>query len=279
METHRIRPEHNLVPVNNKFLKKIFRIIYYSDTPGGKIFDIILLILIVISTMVIMLETVPAIDILYHRVFFYTEAAITTIFTIEYLLRILSVKNKEDYILSPLGLLDVLSLVPFYLGMVYPDLHYFMIFRMLRLLRIFRIFNLADYMNDGHYIVSALKESSRKIYVFLLFMIIFITIIGAAMHVVEGGSEGFTSIPQSIYWAVVTITTVGYGDATPSTAIGKFLSILVMLAGYSIIAVPTGIVTARFREQARSCKACPRCQTDNDLDAVYCKKCSEKFVN
>ena len=150
---------------------------------------------------------------------------------------------------------------------------------MLRMLRIFRIFNLADYMHDGQYILRALSHSSRKIYIFLLFMVIFIVIIGALMYLIEGGKNGFTSIPQSVYWAVVTITTVGYGDISPATPIGKFLSIIVMLCGYSIIAVPTGIVTSEFRKGKRYHFVCGRCgNEDNDNDARYCKQCGEKFA-
>jgi len=147
------------------------------------------------------------------------------------------------------------------------------------MLRIFRIFNLADYMHDGQFIVTALKESSRKIYIFLLFIVIFIVIIGSLMFLIEGGKNGFSSIPQSIYWAVVTITTVGYGDISPATAAGKLLSIVVMLCGYSIIAVPTGIVTSEFRRQKRYHFQCSRCgNDDNDQNARYCKICGDKMV-
>lgn len=274
-----MKPEYDLVPVEQPLLKKIYRIIYFSDTRAGKYFDITLLIFILISTGLVMLETVPMLDSKYHYLFFGIEFFITVLFTIEYFLRIFSVKDKHEYILSPLGILDFLSIFPFYLSLFFPMMHYFIIIRMLRLLRIFRIFNLADYMHDGSYILDALKQSSRKIYIFLLFLCIFIVITGSLMYVVEGGKNGFTSIPQGVYWAVVTITTVGYGDISPATGMGKFISILVMLAGYSIIAVPTGIVTAEFKKKGRSKMPCARCgNQENDTDARYCKICGEKLV-
>lgn len=273
-----MKPEYDLVPEDSPILKKIYRIIYFADTPAGKLFDVLLLVLIILSTSMIMLETVPKLDLRYYRIFYIIEAVITVFFTVEYLLRIFTIKDKHEYIFSWLGILDLLSIIPFFIGLFFPAAHFFIIVRMLRMLRIFRIFNLADYMHDGQYIVSALKQSSRKIYIFLLFLFVFIVIIGAIMFVVEGGKNGFESIPQSIYWAVVTLTTVGYGDISPGTPLGKFLSILVMLAGYSIIAVPTGIVTSQMRSNITNRrKDCDRCGTANDSDARYCKMCAEKF--
>lgn len=273
-----MKPEYDLIPQNHPFLKKIYRIIYFSDTKAGKFFDILLLILILISSVLLMLETVPVIDAKYHLLFYRIEFFITIIFSIEYLLRIITIKDKHEYIFSPLGIIDFLAIAPFYLSIFFPVAHFFVIVRMLRMLRIFRIFNLADYMNDGQYITAALKNSVRKIYIFLLFLCIFIVIVGAVMYVVEGGKNGFESIPQSIYWAVVTITTVGYGDVSPSTPLGKLISVIVMLAGYSIIAVPTGIVTSEIRGMNKKSKECDRCATCNDGDARYCKTCGEKFL-
>lgn len=273
-----MKPEYDLTPVDNKFLYRIYRTVYFSDTPAGKLFDIVLLGLIILSTILVMLQSVPMMDVLYHREFYTLEVIITVFFTLEYLLRILSIQDKDEYVFSFFGVIDFLSILPFFLGLFFPVAHYFVLIRMLRLLRIFRIFNLADYMHDGQYIVNALKSSSRKIYIFLLFMCIFIIIIGAMMYVIEGGENGFDSIPQSIYWAVVTITTVGYGDVSPSTPLGKLISIVVMLAGYSIIAVPTGIVTSHLRGGAFMKKSCERCgNSENDIDARYCKQCGDKF--
>lgn len=273
-----IKPEYDLIPADG-WLRKVYNVIYLSDTRQGKIFDISLLCLIMLSVGLLMIETVPLIGIHYHKILYNTEFAITVIFTIEYILRIASIKDKKRYIFSAIGIVDFLSIIPFYLSLFFPIIHYIGILRMLRMLRIFRIFNLADYMDDGKYIVKALNHSSRKIYIFLLFMVIFIIIIGSMMYLLEGGQNGFTSIPQSIYWAVVTTTTVGYGDISPATPAGKFLSIIVMLCGYSIIAVPTGIVTAEFRKGKRYHFLCPRCgNDDNDNDARYCKQCGEKYA-
>lgn len=274
----KIKPEFDLIPEDG-WRKKIYEIVYLSDTKAGKIFDICLLILILISTALLMIETIPIFQLEYYKAFYYAEFFITIIFTIEYILRIICIKDREEYILSPLGIIDFLSIIPFYISLFFPIWHFVAIIRMLRMLRIFRIFNLADYMQDGKFIVSALKHSSRKIYIFLLFMAIFIIIIGSLMYLIENGENGFSSIPQSIYWAVVTITTVGYGDISPATPIGKILSIIVMLCGYSIIAVPTGIVTSEFRKQKKNNFQCNRCgNEDNDENARFCKICGEKII-
>ncbi|SFH84505.1 ion transporter [Halpernia frigidisoli] len=272
--------EYDYTPQENPFLKRIYRVIYFSDTKAGKLFDIALLLLIFISTFLVMLETVNFINVKYSGLFFTVQMIITVLFSIEYILRILTIKDKKEYIFSPLGIIDFISIIPFYLSLIFPVLHFFVIVRMLRMLRVFRIFNLADYQQDGRFIVKALKESSRKIYIFLLFLIIFIIIIGSLMFVIEGGRNGFSSIPQSIYWAVVTITTVGYGDISPVTSGGKFLAIIVMLCGYSIIAVPTGIVSSQFRRQSQSGDSCDRCGNgENDKNARFCKICGEKILD
>ena len=228
----KIKPEFDLIPEDG-WRKKIYEVVYLSNTKAGKTFDIFLLALILISTVLLMVETIPIINLKYRTEFYYAEFFITLIFTIEYILRIICVKDREEYIFSPLGVIDFLSIIPFYISLFFPVWHFVAIIRMLRMLRIFRIFNLADYMHDGRFIVSALKHSSRKIYIFLLFMVVFIVLIGSLMYVVEGGKNGFSSIPQSVYWAVVTITTVGYGDISPATPLGKMLSIIVMLCGYN----------------------------------------------
>ena len=243
--------EHNLIAEDTPWKKKIFRIIYFSDTPSGKIFDLLLLLMIFLSTFIVMMESVQKVDEHYHSLLVSLEWLITIAFTIEYILRISVVKNKKDYIFSFLGIIDFLSLLPFFLSLFFPFTKFLSIIRLLRMLRIFRVLNLLDYMNDGQYIVQALKNSSRKIYIFLLFIMILVTIIGSLMFVIENGNNGFVDIPTSIYWAVVTITTVGYGDISPVTPLGKFLSVILMLCGYSIIAVPTGIVTSEDRKSTR----------------------------
>lgn len=272
--------EHNLIPEDILWKRFLYRIIYRSDTRLGKLFDIILLSLILASTAIIMMESVPKLDKRYHYTFLILEWVISIFFTIEYSMRIAVVKNKRSYIFSFFGVIDFLALVPFFLSFFFPITKYFLIFRMLRMLRIFRIFNLLDFMNDGYLIVRALKNSSRKIYIFLLFLIIFSVIVGSLMFMVEGGRQGFETIPQSIYWAVVTVTTVGYGDVSPITPLGKFFAVVLMLAGYSIIAVPTGIVTAEMRNKRQNLELiCERCgNEDIDDDARYCKKCGKKLA-
>ncbi|WP_454046406.1 ion transporter [Chryseobacterium sp. Marseille-Q8038] len=272
--------EHNLVPEDTLWKRFLYRIIYRSDTKLGKLFDIILLSLIMASTAIIMMESVPKLDKRFHYTFLILEWVISVFFTLEYSMRIAVVKNKRNYIFSFFGVIDFLALVPFFLSFFFPITKYFLIFRMLRMLRIFRIFNLLDFMNDGYLIVRALKNSSRKIYIFLLFLIIFSVIVGSLMFMVEGGRQGFETIPQSIYWAVVTVTTVGYGDVSPITPLGKFFAVVLMLAGYSIIAVPTGIVTAEMRNKRQNLElVCERCgNEDIDDDARYCKKCGKKLA-
>lgn len=226
------------------------------------------------------MESMPKLYKSYHGYFVICEWVISILFSIEYIIRIAVLKNKKKYIFSFFGIIDFLAIVPFYLSIFFPVTRYFLIFRMLRMLRVFRIFNLLDFMNDGYVIVRALKNSSRKIYIFLLFLIIFSVIVGSMMFMVEGGRPGFETIPHSIYWAVVTVTTVGYGDVSPVTSMGKFFAVLLMLAGYSIIAVPTGIVTAEMRNKRQNLElVCERCgNEDIDDDARYCKQCGKKLA-
>lgn len=265
---------------DERWKRILFRIIYRADTRLGKLYDIILLGLIFVSTAVIMVESVPLLFKEYHDDLVIAEWIISILFSIEYITRILIVKNKKAYIFSFFGIIDLLTILPFYLSIFFPITRYFLIFRMLRMLRIFRIFNLMDFMNDGYVIVRALKSSSRKIYIFLLFLIIFSVIVGSMMFMVEGGRPGFETIPHSIYWAVVTVTTVGYGDVSPVTSMGKFFAVILMLAGYSIIAVPTGIVTAEMRNKRQNLELiCERCGNDDvDDDARYCKQCGKKLA-
>lgn len=272
--------EHDYIPEKAKWKRQLFRIIFKSDTKLGKLFDMLLLVLILLSTFIVMMESVQIYDAKLHLFFVISEIIITIIFTVEYVLRIITIRNKREYIFSFFGIIDFLAILPFYMSLFFPITKYFLILRMLRMLRVFRIFNLMDFMNDGKFIVTALKNSSRKIYIFLMFLVIFSVIVGSMMFMVEGHREGFESIPQSIYWAVVTVTTVGYGDVSPGTPLGKFLSVLLMLAGYSIIAVPTGIVTAEMRNKRQNLeKVCDRCGNDDiDDDARYCKICGEKII-
>lgn len=273
-----MRREHNLIPEEAEWKKKVFRIIYFAETPLGKLFDVVLLGMIVLSALIVVIDSVE--NIRFHNTFLAIEWFMNIIFTAEYIVRVMVVKNKKDYIFSMMGIIDLLSILPFYIGIFAPEAKYLMIIRLFRLLRVFRILNMMDYMDDGHYILQSLRSSSRKIYIFLMFITIIVVVLGALMHIIEGGKNGFHNIPVSIYWAVVTITTVGYGDISPVTPLGKLLSVVLMLCGYSIIAVPTGIVSSQMRECMNNAKKlCNRCgNIDNDDDARYCKQCGQKIV-
>lgn len=272
-----MQKEHTYLPEKVRWKRKVYRIIFKSDTKMGRLFVIILLLLIVISTFIVMMESVKVYDAKLHKIFILLEIFISIVFTVEYMLRIITIRNKREYIFSFFGIIDLLAIVPFYLSLFFPITKYFLILRMLRMLRIFRILNLMDFMNDGYLIVNAMRKSSRKIYIFLLFLMIFSVISGSIVFMIEGGRPGFESIPQSIYWAVVTVTTVGYGDVAPHTPLGKLFSIIMMISGYAIIA--TGIVTNEMRNKSGvKNTSCIRCgNSQNDSDARFCKTCGEKL--
>ena len=273
-----MRREHNLIPEEAEWKKKVFRIIYFAETPLGKLFDVVLLGMIVLSALIVVMDSVK--NIRFHNTFLTIEWFMNIIFTAEYIVRVMVVKNKKDYIFSMMGGIDLLSILPFYIGIFAPEAKYLMIIRLFRLLRVFRILNMMDYMDEGHYVLQSLRSSSRKIYIFLMFITIIVVVLGVLMYIIEGGKNGFHNIPVSIYWAVVTITTVGYGDISPVTPLGKLLSVVLMLCGYSIVAVPTGIVSSQMREcMNKAKKLCNRCgNIDNDDDARYCKQCGQKIV-
>jgi voltage-gated potassium channel len=260
---------------------KLYEIIFESDTIEGKRFDLTLLILIILSVVAVSLESVQSVQVKFGNYLYVFEWFITIVFSIEYCLRLYVVKRRAAFITSPLGIIDLLSILPAYLSLFLSGAQGLVVIRALRLLRVFRILKLAHYIYDSKYITSALKDSRRKITVFLFTILILVLIIGTAMYLIEGGRNGFNSIPESIYWAVVTLTTVGYGDITPVTIAGRFLASIVMILGYSIIAVPTGIVTAEFtkrRNKLISNQVCPECMyDDHDNDAHFCKKCGNKI--
>ncbi len=261
--------------------ERIHEIIFESDTPEGKFFDVSLFVAILISIVVVMLESIDRIHDNYGRSLLAIEWIVTFFFTVEYILRLYCVKKPWRYALSFYGIIDFLAILPTYLAFFFVGTHSLMVIRALRLLRVFRIFKLGSFMAQGSIIVESIRQSRDKIAVFLYFIIILVLIIGSTMYVVEGSvNERFDSIPTSIYWAIVTITTVGYGDITPVTNLGKFLSAFVMILGYAVIALPTGIVTAsliRSRSKVNGL-ACPSCGHEgHDNDAVYCKYCSEKL--
>lgn len=257
--------------------QRLHTIIFESDTPGGKAFDIVLLISILASVVVVMLDSVSGIRTRYGSALAVLEWSFTILFTIEYLLRLISVRRPLAYIGTFFGVVDLLAILPTYLSLLVPGTQYLLVVRVLRLLRIFRILKLAEYLNEGRTLGQALLAARRKISVFLLTVVTVVIIVGAVMYVVEGPEYGFTSIPTSIYWAVVTLTTVGYGDIAPQTPLGKGLSVIVMLLGYGIIAVPTGIVTlelSRAGAPQMTNQACPSCGTEgHEADARYCRRC------
>lgn len=268
---------------SNSLRTRVHNILFESDTFLGKTFDIFLFLFIVVSSIVVMLDSVPTLHQKYGYEFLVIEWIITISFTIEYFLRIYSVKRPFSYITSAFGVIDLLSIIPTYLSLFLGGAQLLSIIRVLRLLRIFRIFNLKEYLRGGLIIYVALKESQKKIVVFLLFIMLVVIVFGGIMYIVEKEhpESGFESIPISIYWAVVTITTVGYGDISPVTPIGRFLASIIMIMGYAIIAVPTGIVTSeysRLRKEIDYSQHCRNCGYEtHDKEAKFCKMCGEKL--
>lgn len=255
--------------------RRLHQVIFESDTRAGKTFDLLLLLAIVLSVMVVVLDSVASLRDRYGGLLEGIEWAFTILFTLEYLLRLLSVRRPLRYATSFFGLVDLGAILPSYLGLLVAGAHYFLVIRMLRLLRVFRILKLTEYLHESRLLQRALWASRRKISVFLLTVIILVLIIGSSMYVIEGETNGFTNIPTSIYWAIVTMTTVGYGDLSPQTGLGQALASIVMLLGFAIIAIPTGIVTMELaRPTAISNQACPVCgRTGHDHDAAFCKWC------
>lgn len=267
----------------NKTREIIHEIIFEADTPAGKWFDIILLVCIVGSVFAVMLESVPSIDAKYHLVFEIFEWGFTIFFTIEYILRLYAVIRPMKYALSFFGIIDLLSILPSYLSIFLPHSESLMVIRAIRLLRVFRIFKLAGFVSESFVIIRALKASRKKIFVFLFFILLMTIIMGSVMYLIEGPESGFDSIPRGIYWAIVTLTTVGYGDISPHTNLGQFLAAIVMILGYAVIAVPTGIVTAEFANEKNkpvqtNTQACRYCSAEgHDDDALFCKNCGEEL--
>jgi voltage-gated potassium channel len=261
--------------------EKIHEIIFEADTPAGKLFDVLLLFAILLSVGAVMLETVPSFQAKHREMLYTLEWVFTIFFTIEYLLRLYCVYRPMKYAKSFFGIIDLLAILPTYLSFFIVGAQSLLVIRILRLMRVFRIFKLGHFLAESDQLIRALKASRPKITVFMLFVVLLVTIIGSVMYIAEGGADGtgFTSIPQSIYWAIVTLTTVGYGDITPVTNFGKFLSAVVMILGYAVLAVPTGIVSVEmFRTKKHSAQACRYCAAEgHDEDAIYCKQCGERL--
>ena len=264
---------------NDTLRRKLYVTIFQSDTPVGKAFDVALLWCIVLSILVVIVESMPSIPPLAKRIFTILEYVFTFFFTLEYLLRLYCYPKPRKYAFSFFGIIDLLSTLPLYLGWVFGPVRYLMVVRTFRLIRVFRVFKLFSFLEEGDLLLRSLILSSRKIMVFFLFMVIMVIAMGTLMFMVEGNVKGtpFTDIPTSIYWAVVTMTTVGYGDIAPVTTIGRMLSAVVMLMGYTILAVPTGIVSAQFvhdhGKMTRPKQKCKECGSPLPHHAHFCPHC------
>lgn len=260
---------------------QLHEIIFEADTAAGKAFDIALIACIVASVLAVMLESVNEIRVAYGGYLYAAEWLFTILFTIEYVLRLLCIGRPLKYAFSFYGIVDLIAILPTYLDQLLPGAHFMLVVRVLRVLRIFRVLKLAQYIREAELLMKALKASRRKIAVFIYTISIVVVIIGSFMYLVEGEANGFTSIPRSVYWAIVTLTTVGYGDISPQTPLGQAVAALIMVLGYGMIAVPTGIVTAELTSVSSkkiSTQACLQCGAEgHDPDAVHCKYCGAKL--
>jgi voltage-gated potassium channel len=267
----------NKMSPQNQLRARLHEIIFEADTPAGKLFDVLLILSIVVSVVMVMLDSVSSIRQTHGDLLYIGEWFFTVLFTIEYLLRLYSVGRPQSYAASFFGVIDLLAVLPTYLSVFFPGTQYFLVIRILRVLRIFRVFKLVQYLGEARQLSQALRASRRKIIVFLFVVLTLVVIFGSLMYLIEDPAGGFTSIPRSIYWAIVTLTTVGYGDISPQTAYGQAIAAVIMIIGYGIIAVPTGIVTAELTQVYKkgvSTQACPQCSAEgHDIDARYCKYC------
>ncbi len=262
--------------------KILFEVIFEADTPAGKWFDVILILCIVASVTVVMLNSVSAINESWGQLLDVLEWFFTILFTIEYVLRLVCVANSLRYAVSFFGVVDLLAILPSYLGILLTGTQPLAVVRVLRVLRIFRVLKLGECVGEANTLKRALIASRKRIIVFLFAVLTMVVVIGSVIYLIEGQENGFTSIPKSVYWAIVTLTTVGYGDISPATPLGQFLASMVMILGYSMIAVPTGIMTVEFAQAARdkpiTSQTCPECSKQgHDVDAEYCKYCGGRL--
>jgi len=261
---------------------KVREIVFETDTVPGRVFDVILIVSIVISVIAVMADSVRSIRMTYGTELYAIEWFFTIIFTIEYVIRLAVTGRPLAYARSFYGVVDLLAIVPTYLSILLPGSQYLLVIRVLRVLRVFRILKIVQYLGEANVLVAALRASHRKIIVFLFVVITMVIVVGSIMYLIEGEENGFTSIPVSVYWAIVTLTTVGYGDIAPITVAGKILASFIMVVGYGIIAVPTGIVTVEMSNAMSrryiTTKACPECSKEgHDMDARHCKFCGAKL--
>ena len=259
----------------------LHEIIFEADTPAGKFFDIVLILTIIMSVITVMFDSVAEIRAQYGQTLYIIEWFFTLLFTVEYALRILSLGNPMRYVRSFYGLVDLVAILPTYLSLLIPGSQYLMVIRVLRLLRIFRILKLAQYLNEAEYLLKAMRASLRKISIFLFVIMTLVLIFGSLLYLIEGDESGFTSIGVSCYWAITTLTTVGYGDISPQSPLGRAVASVIMILGYGVIAVPTGIVTAELVAPITgkvSTQSCPDCGAEkHSYDALYCKYCGTEL--
>ena len=256
---------------------RVYIIIFEADTPAGKLFDVLLFVAILLSVGVTMLQSVESMRTGHELLLAILSWTFTGLFTIEYLLRLWCARNAVRYARSFFGTVDLLAILPVYLSLLIPGTRFLDVVKVLRMLRIFRVLKMTQYVGDANLLLNALTASRRKIAIFLVAVMTIVVILGSLMYIIEGDEHGFSSIPRSVYWAIVTLTTVGYGDISPQTSLGQALAALIMIIGYSIIAVPTGIITAELRMEAavrkteRTCDTCGKKR--HDSDALHCKQC------
>jgi voltage-gated potassium channel len=261
---------------------RLHEIIFEADTRAGKWFDLFLILAILLSVLVVMLDSVAAISKIHGKMFLVLEWGFTLLFTLEYFLRLVCVKRPLKYAGSVLGMVDLMAILPTYISLFVPGSQYLVVIRVLRVLRVFRVLKLVSYLGEASVLIRALKAARRKIIVFLITVLTLVVIFGSLMYLIEGKENGFTSIPRSIYWAIVTMTTVGYGDISPKTSVGQAMASMVMILGYGIIAVPTGIVTSELTRVSSplgvTTQACPMCMAEgHDPDAQFCKICGSRL--
>lgn len=262
------------------FRYRCHEIIFEADTPFGKFFDVVLIVSIIASVIVVMLDSVTSIREAHGELLFGLEWFFTILFTIEYVLRIISVKRVRGYVFSFYGLVDLFSILPTYISLLLPGSQYFAVIRVLRVLRVFRVLKFTQYLVEVDQLRDAMRRSRRKITVFVFTVITITVIVGSLMYVIEGEENGFTSIPRGIYWAIVTLTTVGYGDISPQTSLGQMLSSIIMIFGYGVIAVPTGIITSEMSkaDPKHTTEVCRYCSREGHAsDAVFCKYCGARL--
>ncbi len=270
-----IRHTPSLSPIQ----RNIHDIIFEADTLWGKVFDITLLILIFLSVTITALDSVDSLNIKYGSFFNTCEWVFTILFTIEYVLRLYCVAKPFHYAISFFGIIDLVAILPNYVGLFFPDVRFLSVVRILRFFRVFRLFKLVHFTHEVDVLVESLKRSIKRIGIFTFYVFIIVFCVGSVMYIIEGPENGFTSIPISVYWAVVTLTTVGYGDISPKTPLGQAFSFFIMLLGYGIIAIPTGIVTSEMlipKKKVITTQSCPFCcREGHDADAKYCKYCGK----